>query len=1067
MVRTDKGTEFLNQTLHAYFATEGIQHTAMHPSSRAVVLVNTDRPINTAYPRSTMNGAKPSSNVFNKTHSTVRRTFNQRTTPKTNDLKEKVNTVKVNNVTTVGTKAVVSAVQGNGENDQGIFNGGCSRHMIGNKSFLTDYQEIHRRFVVFGGSPKGGKIYGKDHLDKFKGKADEGFLVGYSVNSKAGQEKVSDHEYILLPFIPSNSPLDIDEVPDKGDEGVSKGSGIDDQEKTNSSTQDVNTIGPSINTANININTSSLNINNVGHNDPSMLSLEETGIFDDVYDDKELGAEADTNNLELLTVVSSIPTTRVHKDHLKEQIIGDLNLATQTRRMINFSKENAMISYINKQRRTNHKDYQNCLFSYFLSQQEPKKVIQALANPSWIEAMQEELLQFKLQKVWTLVDLLNGKRAIGTKWVFRNKKDERGIVVRNKARLVAQGYTQEEGIDYDEVFAHVPMIEAIRLFLAYALFIGFIVYQMDVKSAFLYGTIEEEVYVCQPPSCKDPHFPNKVYKVEKALYGLHQAPRAWYETLSTYLLENRFRRGTIDKTLFVKKDRGNILLVQVYVNDIIFGSTKKSLCDEFEQMMHKRFQMSYMGELTFSLRLQVKQKNNEIFISQDKYVADILKKFDFTTVKIASTPREPNKALIKDAEAKDVDAHLYRSMIGSLMYLTASRPDIMISTTRSCQFLGKRLISWQCKKQSIVANSTTKAEYVPAANCCGQAYTYYCQMKVNAAKHKLITTGMVTVAEDVRLQALVDGKKVIVNEASIRCYLKLQDAEGTACLPNDAIFEELARMGAKTTAWNEFSSTIASAIICLANNQKFNFFKYILDKMVKNLEAGVKLFMFPRFVQVFVNHQVSDMSHYEGIFVNPSFTKKVLDLEKSHNAQGNEIVDLKKRVKKLERKKKVKDLRFEKIIQDCLSARIVSPDEEGLDQGRINEEDLFGVHDLDGDEVIVDVTAGENIEQDATIAKKETLIEIKAAKPRPRGVIVQEPSEFRTTSSLQPSQLPMAKDKGKGIMVEPKKPLKKKEQIMMDEEVARKLEAKMKAEMEEEERIARDKDEANKVVIEE
>ncbi|GKC78029.1 putative ribonuclease H-like domain-containing protein, partial [Tanacetum coccineum] len=199
--------------------------------------------------------------------------------------------------------------------------------------------------------------------------------------------------------------------------------------------------------------------------------------------------------------------------------------------------------------------------------------------------------------------------------VFRNKKDEIGIVIRNKARLVTQGYTLEEGIDYDKVFAPVARIEEIRLFLAYASFMGFIVYQMDVKSAFLYGTIKEEVYVCQHPGFEDPQFPDKVYKVEKALYDLHQAPRAWYETLSTYLIENEFRRGTIDKTLFIKKDKGNILLV--------FGSTKKSLCDEFK----------------------------------------------------ASTPIETNKALVKDEEAEAVDVHLYKSMIGSLMYLTASRPD--------------------------------------------------------------------------------------------------------------------------------------------------------------------------------------------------------------------------------------------------------------------------------------------------------------------------------------------------------------------------------------------------------
>ncbi|GJZ22954.1 putative ribonuclease H-like domain-containing protein [Tanacetum coccineum] len=187
------------------------------------------------------------------------------------------------------------------------------------------------------------------------------------------------------------------------------------------------------------------------------------------------------------------------------------------------------------------------------------------------------------------MDLPHGKIAIGTKWVYKNKKDERGIVIRNKARLVAQGYTQKEGIDYDEVFAPVSRIEAIRLFLAHASFKDFVVYQMDVKSAFLYGKIEEEVYICQPSGFEDPEFPDKVYKVEKALYGLHQAPRAWYETLSTYLLDNVFQRGQIDKTLFIKRVKGDILLVQVYVDDIIFGSTKKGLCTKFEKLMHKKF----------------------------------------------------------------------------------------------------------------------------------------------------------------------------------------------------------------------------------------------------------------------------------------------------------------------------------------------------------------------------------------------------------------------------------------------------------------------------------------------
>ncbi|GJU09906.1 putative ribonuclease H-like domain-containing protein [Tanacetum coccineum] len=433
--------------------------------------------------------------------------------------------------------------------------------------------------------------------------------------------------------------------------------------------------------------------------DPNMLDLEDDsnvfpndGIFSGAYDDEDVGAEADFNNMDNTIDVSPIPTLRVHKDHPKGQILGDPKSAVQTRGKIQkaSSVQQALVSYIYNQNRTNHKDHQNCLLACFLSQEEPKTISQALEDESWVEAMQEELLQFKLQKVWILVDLPFGKKAIGTKW--------------------------EEGIDYDEVFAPVARIEAIRLFLAFASFMGFPVYQMDVKSAFLYGTIGEEVYVHQPPGFVDPAHPNKVYKVIKALYGLHQAPKAWYETLSSFLLENGFRRGTIDKTLFIKKNKSDII-----------------------------FQMSSMGELTFFLGLQVKQQPDGIFISQDKYVADILKKFDFCSIKTATTPIESNKPLVKDEDGVDVDVHVYRSMIGSLMYLTASRPDIMFavcacvrdspfeleafsdsdyrgasldrkSTTGGCQFLGKRLISWQCKKQTIMANSTTEAEYVTAAN---------------------------------------------------------------------------------------------------------------------------------------------------------------------------------------------------------------------------------------------------------------------------------------------------------------------------------------------------------------
>nr|GFC49192.1 hypothetical protein [Tanacetum cinerariifolium] len=293
----------------------------------------------------------------------------------------------------------------------------------------------------------------------------------------------------------------------------------------------------------------------------------------------------------------------------------------------------------------NDEDFHTCMFACFLSQEEPKRVHQELKDPSWIEAMQDELLQFTMQKVWVLVDLPKGKRAIGSKWVFRNKKYERGIVIRNKAQLVAQGHTQKEGINYKEVFTLFARFEAIQLFLAYASFMGFMVYQMDVKSDFLYGTIEEEVYVCQPLGFEDLDYPDKVYKVVKALYGLHQAPRAWSETLANYLLENGFQRGKIDHTLFIKKQKG------------VAGS----------------------GELTFFLGLQVNQKDDRIFISQDKYVAEILRKFSLIDGKSVSTPSDTEKPLLKDPDGKDMDVHIYRSMIGSLMYLTLSRPDIMFA----------------------------------------------------------------------------------------------------------------------------------------------------------------------------------------------------------------------------------------------------------------------------------------------------------------------------------------------------------------------------------------------------
>ncbi|GJR21826.1 putative ribonuclease H-like domain-containing protein [Tanacetum coccineum] len=808
-----------------------------------------------------------------------------------------------------------------------------------------------------------------------------------------------------------------------------------------SGTNLVNTVSIPVSTASPNEGLSLSDITNSQEDDSEIPPLKDIhqdttdGIFTHLsYDDE--GAEADFTNLETVVNVSPIPTSRINPSHPSARILGDPTLAI-------------------------------------------------------------------------LVDLPYGKKAIGTKWVYRNKKDERGVVVRNKARLVAQGHRQEEGIDYDEVFAPVARLEAIRIFLAFASYMGFIVYQMDVKSAFLYGKIDEEVYVSQPPGFLDPKYPEKVYKVVKALYGLHQAPRAWYATLSTFLLKNGYRRGTIDKTLFLKKDKHDIILVQVYVD---FGSTK----------------------------------------NQDKYVAEILKKFDFANVKIASTPIETQKPLVKDEEANDVDVHLYRSMIGSLMYVTASRPDIMFavcacsrdslfdlesysdsdyaganldkkSTTRGCQFLGRRLITWQCKKQTIVATSTTEAEYVAAASCCGQvlwiqiqmlnygfnfmntkiyidnestictvknpvyhsktkhiairhhfirdAYekkliqsknslvkhfedmrlsrpfkeylqvklcidTYYlevilvkdlrrfreslrrvsvgveafliltlfilCLDKVSTDHAKLVPLGKVCTAKETlekntakgtkckleplisltddltllsnmaalescpkhnmiaylektegnvefhevidflrrsyiyhaltvspvvsttfveqfwtsaksktinnvrHITAKVAGKSVSISEASIRTDLIFDDADGIDTLPNQAIFNAIQLMGyegdltvltfnkalfspqwrflfhtinhclsSKSTSWDQIPTNIATAVICLSTNQKYNFSKLIFDGMLRHLEAKKKFVMYPRFISIFLDRQLANISVPLDHFPVNSLTSKV------------------------------------------------------------------------------------------------------------------------------------------------------------------------------------------------
>ncbi|CAJ2652046.1 unnamed protein product [Trifolium pratense] len=455
--------------------------------------------------------------------------------------------------------------------------------------------------------------------------------------------------------------------------------------------------------------------------------------------------------------VSKVPSIRIQKNHPKDLIIGNPNQGIATRR-------------------TNEVVTNSC----FVSKIEPKNVKEALTDEFWIEAMQDELTQFRRSDVWDLVPRPNGVNVIGTKWVFKNKSDENGVVTRNKARLVAQGYTQVEGLDFDETFAPVARLESIRLLLGIACIFKFKLYQMDVKSAFLNGYLHEEVYVEQPKGFVDPANPDHVYKLKKALYGLKQAPRAWYERLTNFLVSQGYRKGGHDKTLFVKEQEEKLMIAQIYVDDIVFGGMSAKMVKHFVQQMQSEFEMSLVGELTYFLGLQVKQMEDTIFVSQSKYAKNMLKKFGMDTAAHKRTPAATHLKLTKDENGIDVDQSLYRSMIGSLLYLTASRPDITFavgvcaryqakpkmshlvqvkrilkyikgtsdygilysqtknstligycdadwagsaddrkSTSGGCFFLGDNLISW-FSKQNCVSLSTAEAEYIAAGSSCSQ-----------------------------------------------------------------------------------------------------------------------------------------------------------------------------------------------------------------------------------------------------------------------------------------------------------------------------------------------------------
>ncbi|GKB80775.1 retrovirus-related pol polyprotein from transposon TNT 1-94 [Tanacetum coccineum] len=365
------------------------------------------------------------------------------------------------------------------------------------------------------------------------------------------------------------------------------------------------------------------------------------------------------------------------KDHPLDNIIGELKRPVSIRLQL----------------------YEQALFCYydaFLTSIKPKTYKDALTQSCWIEAVQEELNEFKCLKVWELLPCLDKVMVITLKWFYKVKLDELRGILKNKARLVARDYRQEEGIDFEESFALVARLDAIRIFLAFAAHINMIVYQMDVKTAFLNGILRNEVYVSQPGGFVDQNNLNHVYKLKKALYGLKQAPRALYDLFLKFLLSQEFSKGTVDLTLFIRRQGKDILLVQIYVDDIIFASTTPELCDQFSKLIDP-----------------------------------------------VDTPMVEKSKLDEDPQGKVVDPTHYHGMVGTLMYLTANKPDLTFddssialtayadvdhagrqdtrrSTSGSMQLLGDRLVSWSSKRQKSAAISSMEAKYIALSGCCAQ-----------------------------------------------------------------------------------------------------------------------------------------------------------------------------------------------------------------------------------------------------------------------------------------------------------------------------------------------------------
>ncbi|GJY88603.1 retrovirus-related pol polyprotein from transposon TNT 1-94 [Tanacetum coccineum] len=558
--------------------------------------------------------------------------------------------------------------------DECIKDSGCSKHMTNNRKLFSSYKAYNEGNVIFGRNLH-GKIIGK-------GKTPYELLRGRKPN--LNYFRVFGSKCFIL-----NTKDYLTKFDPKSYEGVFLGYSQNSKAYIilNKQTMKVE---------------ESLNVTFDETPPPPKTSpLEDDELVEEeaieVSKTKPIGNDLEDISLENNQIVN----IKESKTHPLENVIGNLNQRTL---------------------RSQAQDKSN--FFCFISTIEPKNINEALKDENWVMAMQEELNQFKTNDVWELVPNPMDMTIIGTKWVYRNKLDENGVVTRNKARLVAQGYNQQEGIDYDETYAPVARLESIRILLAYACALDFKLYQMDVKSAFLNGFINEEVYVAQPPGFIDFAKPNYVYRLKKALYGLKQAPKAWYDRLKAFLIKHDYSMGMVDNTLFTKKKDSNLIIVQIYVDDIIFGSTCQEMCDDFAKIMHDEFEMSMMGELNFFLGLQIKQLDDGIFFNQSKYIKEMLKKFGLEDSKpmpmenpyiYGNQTHERREEGLWYPKGSDIEIIVYADSDHAGDYVEHK------STSGVCTFMGCCLASWFLKKKIALAISTTEAEYVSAGKACQQA----------------------------------------------------------------------------------------------------------------------------------------------------------------------------------------------------------------------------------------------------------------------------------------------------------------------------------------------------------